>query len=73
MTKNPPHRGGCRYIVVMTEIKKRRGPGRPALPDDERADRRTIRLTEARWEKLKRLGMAWLNRTIDRAKEPDKE
>lgn len=57
----------------MTETKQPRKPGRPALPDDERADRRTIRMTAARWEKLKRLGMAWLNRAIDRAKEPSSE
>jgi hypothetical protein len=27
-------------------------------------------LNDARWEKLKRLGMEWLARQIDKAKEP---
>lgn len=31
--------------------------------------RRTIRLDPGRWAKLKRLGMSWLKRQIDRAKE----
>jgi len=45
--------------------------GRPALPADQKAQVRSVRLTDARWEKLKRLGGAeWLNRAIDRAKEP---
>ena len=45
--------------------------GRPALPDADRAKVRSMRLTDARWEKLKRLGGAeWLIRTIDKAKEP---
>lgn len=54
----------------MTEKNK---GGRPALPDDEKAKVRSVRLTDARWGKLKRLGGAeWLNRAIDRAREsPD--
>jgi hypothetical protein len=48
--------------------KKR--PGRPALPPEERAVNGTIRLTPARWMKLRRLGMLWMARVIDRAREP---
>ncbi|MDB5975129.1 MAG: hypothetical protein JWR07_1889 [Nevskia sp.] len=32
---------------------------------------RSVRLSEARWHKLQRLGMEWLERKIDRAPEPD--
>jgi hypothetical protein len=44
--------------------------GRPALPDDEKTVPGSVRLTPARWEKLRRLGAAWLAKAIDRAKEP---
>lgn len=54
----------------MKEPKRERG--RPELPDDVRAKTRSIRLNDARWEKLKRLGMGWLARAIDRAKEREK-
>lgn len=47
-----------------------RGRGRPALPEDQRAVNGTIRLTPARWEKLRRLGASWLSKAIDKAKEP---
>lgn len=48
-----------------------RPPGRPAtLAPEERTAPRTIRLNDARWAKLKRLGTAWLTKAIDRAKEP---
>ena len=49
-----------------------RGPGRPALPEDEKAVNGSVRLTPARWAKLRRLGAAWLAKAIDRAKEPVK-
>lgn len=55
----------------MDDATKRQR-GRPELPEDQRAKTRAIRLTDARWDKLKRLGMAWLSRAIDRAKEPEK-
>jgi hypothetical protein len=45
--------------------------GRPPLPEDEKAIPRSIRLTPARWEKLRRLGMAWLAKAIDKAREPE--
>lgn len=48
----------------------KRGRGRPELPDDERTKTRSVRLNDARWEKLKRLGTDWLAKAIDRAKEP---
>ena len=44
--------------------------GRPALPEDERTVPGSVRLTPARWEKLRRLGVAWLAKAIDKAKEP---
>jgi hypothetical protein len=44
--------------------------GRPALPEDERTVPGSVRLTPARWEKLRRLGVAWLAKAIDRAREP---
>ena len=46
-----------------------RTPGRPSLPPDEQTKPRSIRLTDARWEKLKRLKSEWLNKAIDKAKE----
>lgn len=45
-----------------------RGQGRKPLPENERLIVGSIRLTGAQWEKLRRLGMAWLRRAIDRAK-----
>ncbi|NLZ41029.1 MAG: hypothetical protein GX886_07210 [Comamonadaceae bacterium] len=48
---------------------EQRGPGRPALPEDEKAVPGSIRLTPTRWAKLRRLGAAWLSKAIDRAKE----
>lgn len=44
--------------------------GRPQLPDEQRGVTGSIRLTASRWAKLRRLGMAWLGKTIDRAREP---
>lgn len=48
-----------------------RGRGRPALPTEEKAVPGSVRLTPSRWEKLRRLGSAWLSKAIDRAKEPE--
>lgn len=56
----------------MNEVTSR-GRGRPKLDAEEKTKSRSVRLNDARWEKLKRLGMAWLSRAIDRAKEPNKE
>lgn len=57
----------------MSAIKKpneSRARGRPALPEDEKAVPGSVRLTPARWDKLRRLGAAWLSKAIDRAREP---
>lgn len=50
--------------------KKKVAPvrGRPALPDDVQTMPRTVRLNDERWEKLKYLGRAWLEKAIDRAR-----
>lgn len=43
------------------------------MPPEQKAQVRSVRLTDARWEKLKRLGgSGWLNRAIDKAKEPSR-
>lgn len=42
---------------------------RPPKPREQVAVPGSIRLTAARWLKLRRLGMAWLSKAIDRAKE----
>jgi len=44
--------------------------GRPALPEEEKTVTTSVRVTPARRDKLRRLGSAWLNKAIDRAKEP---
>jgi hypothetical protein len=41
----------------------------PALTVDQRTKPRTIRLNDARWEKLKSLGAQWLEQKLD--SEPD--
>jgi len=52
----------------MTEQKRPRG--RPPLAPEKRSDAkpRSVRLSEARWAKLKSLGTDWLERQIDKAK-----
>lgn len=47
-----------------------RGQGRKPRPAEEATKPRSVRLNDARWEKLKRLGAEWLARQIDKAKEP---
>lgn len=57
-------------ILMANNMTEKNKGGRPALPDDEKAKVRSVRLTDARWGKLRRLGGAeWLNRAIDKAKE----
>lgn len=47
------------------ELRRAR-PGRmPALTVDQRTKPRTIRLNDARWEKLKSLGAQWLEQKLD--------
>lgn len=48
-----------------------RGQGRKPLPEDERTEVTTVRLTPARKAKLRRLGAHWLAKAVDRAREPD--
>lgn len=50
-----------------------RPQGRPALPPEQRTKPYSVRLTDARIEKLKRLGSEWLNKAIDRAKDRESE
>jgi len=47
-----------------------RGQGRKPLPKDEKAVPGSVRLTPARWVKLRLLGTAWLAKAIDQAEEP---
>lgn len=44
--------------------------GRPPLPPEQRTVQSSLRLTAERWAKLRRLGTTWLNKAIDKAKEP---
>ena len=52
--------------------KEPRPQGRPALPPAQKTRPYSVRLTEARIEKLKLLGTPWLNKAIDKAKDPEK-
>ena len=56
-------------LLRMDPDKKTPSRGRPVLPIEDRAINGSIRLTPSRWAKLRRLGVAWLARVIDRAKE----
>lgn len=49
-----------------------KGAGRPALPVEAKAVPGSLRLTPARWEKLRALGSEWLAKAIDAAKLPTK-
>jgi len=55
-------------IIEKRNTKKIETRGRPPLPEEDRAEPRAIRLSAARWEKLKLLGREWLERKIDAAK-----
>ncbi len=57
--------------MTKQEREERARAGRPALPNELRAVSGSLRLRPDRWEKLRRLGMPWLNKAIDRAKEPE--
>jgi hypothetical protein len=54
----------------MTDAKKRMGrpPGSGAPPEEQRRPR-SVRLNDARWAKLQRLGGEWLENAIDKARE----
>ncbi|WP_162593944.1 hypothetical protein [Variovorax sp. PBL-E5] len=70
--KDLHHRSLCVTFTAMTkqEMEERARIGRPPLPEDQKAVTSSLRLTPARWLKLRQLGMAWLNRAIDKAKLP---
>lgn len=54
----------------MVAQPSKRPPGRPPVPPGQRLTARSIRLTEAQWAKLERLGGAkWLREKIDRSRE----
>lgn len=42
----------------------------PVLPPEERTKPRSVRLNDARWERLKALGSDWLAGAIDAAADP---
>lgn len=48
-----------------------RSRGRPALPTEEKTVNGSVRLTPARWVKLRQLGNAWLAKAVDKAKLPE--
>ena len=61
----------------MTEAAKRggarEGAGRKLTPEADALRVGSIRLTQAQWEKLERLGgVAWLRERIEKARPPDK-
>lgn len=60
-------------MSAAPEQPKRRGrpPGStgPRLAPEDATKPRSVRLNDARWDKLKRLGTGWLERQIDRARE----
>jgi hypothetical protein len=58
-------------MVTKKQSQKPKTVGRPPLPEEERTVPGSVRLTPSRWEKLRRLGSAWLSKAIDRAKEPE--
>lgn len=46
------------------------GSGGPRLAPEDATKPRSVRLNDARWDKLQRLGRSWLEGAIDRAREP---
>lgn len=55
--------------MTKQEREEQARMGRPPLPADERKVNGSVRLTPERWTKLRRLGMDWLAKAIDKAKE----
>lgn len=51
----------------MDTTKKR---GRPPINPEDRLVQRTIRLKSTTWEKIDRLGLEWLRRLVEKAKDP---
>lgn len=63
-----PERGSMLAAAVAAGQKcRRRAGGRPAMADQDRPKVRSVRLNDARWEKLQRLGRPWLEAAIDAA------
>jgi hypothetical protein len=58
----------ARTVDPLSPSKKMGRPPGPALPPERQTKPRSVRLTDARWEKLKRLGSDWLAGEIDRAR-----
>lgn len=56
--------------MMKQKIEEQARMGRPPMPAAQKAATGSLRLTPDRWAKLRRLGMAWLNKAIDKAKEP---
>lgn len=54
----------------MTTPKKMGRPLGSCKPSTEQTKPRSVRLNNARWEKLQHLGRNWLEDKIDRAKPP---
>lgn len=54
--------------MTTEKTEPKRGPGRPALPEEDRLIVRSVRLTSAQWETIDANGMNWLRKLIDLAK-----
>jgi len=55
----------------MTHPPSDRGQGRKALPPEDKAMVRSLRLTAAHWEKFRALGgIAWMRAAIQKARTP---
>lgn len=55
--------------MTKKELEAQARMGRPPLPEEEKKVNGSVRLTPERWAKLRRLGMDWLAKAIDKAKE----
>lgn len=62
-------------LLAMQQAEEPQRRGRPVgsgvLAPEDRTKPRSVRLNDARWDKLKVLGTEWLERAIDRARVPD--
>lgn len=68
-----PHRVPVGSLSEQDTAPLPRPPGRPRgsrIKAKDQRKPRSIRLNDSRWLKLQRLGSAWLEGAIDRAKEP---
>lgn len=54
--------------MTPTEPKRLGRPPGSGLPPEQRTKPRSVRLDDARWAKLQRLGRDWLERVIDKAR-----